>query len=149
VTQGDISIRRLEKADYDYVVSVLDRWWGGPSGQRADPMYLYEFGEHALVAESGGQVIGFLLGFVVQALGFIHLVGIDPTHRRRRVGQALYERFTTKCAAAGVQELKAIAAVGNEASVAFHVALGFSAQEVEDYAGPGRARLVFTKRLTE
>jgi predicted GNAT superfamily acetyltransferase len=43
--------------------------------------------------------------------------------------------------------LKAIAAVGNDASVAFHEALGFTSEEVAHYAGPGRARMVFTKSL--
>jgi hypothetical protein len=37
--------------------------------------------------------------------------------------------------------------VGHEASRKFHTALGFEASEVADYAGPGRARMVYTKSL--
>ncbi|MEZ4251804.1 MAG: hypothetical protein R3B99_26640 [Polyangiales bacterium] len=32
---GELQIRGIEKADFDYLVSVLDQWWGGPAGQRA------------------------------------------------------------------------------------------------------------------
>ncbi|MAQ16695.1 MAG: GNAT family N-acetyltransferase [Sandaracinus sp.] len=144
-------IRGITKEDYDYVVSVLDRWWGGPAGQRAHPMFFYELGTDALVAEEDGKVVGFLLGFVAsqaEAIGYVHLVGIDPHHRRRGVGQRLYERFEARCRKAGVRRLKAIAAVGNDGSVAFHEALGFLAEEVSDYAGPGRSRMVFTRDLT-
>ena len=143
----DLVIRRLEKADYDYVVSVLDQWWGGPSGQRAHPIFFYELGQYALAAEREGRVIGFLLGFVKDEVGYVHLVGIDPGSRRQKVGWRLYERFTERCREAGAKWLKAIAAVGHERSVGFHRALGFSAEEVADYAGPGRARMVFLKDL--
>jgi GNAT superfamily N-acetyltransferase len=148
---ASLQIRGLDKSDYDYVVSVLDRWWGGPSGQRASPVFFYELGSDALVVEEHGKVVGFLLGFVVRVssepTGYIHLVGIDPEHRRRGVGHLLYERFVDRCRGAGVKRLKAIAAVGNEGSVRFHEAMGFSATEVADYAGPGRARMVFERTL--
>ncbi|MEM9072575.1 MAG: GNAT family N-acetyltransferase [Myxococcota bacterium] len=142
-----VEIRGIQKVDYDYLVRVMDRWWGGPAGQRAHPIFFYEFGDHALIAEDGDEVVGFLLGFITVDLGYIHLVGIEPGHRRRGVGQALYHHFTDRCQAAGARRIKAIAAVGNDASVAFHDALGFESHEESDYAGPGRGRMVFTKVL--
>lgn len=145
-----MQIRGISKADFDYVASVLDRWWGGPSGERAHPVFFYELGKDALIAEEEGQVVGFLLGFVAPTTpptGYVHLVGIHPDFRRRGVGQKLYAEFTERCSAAGVQRLKAITTVGNDGSVAFHRALGFETREDPDYAGPDRARLVFTKEL--
>jgi len=147
-----LEIRRLTKSDFDYLVSVLDRWWGGPAGQRALPVFLYELGQHALVADDGGEVVGFLLGFLTPAsppTGYVHLVGIHPECRRRGVGQELYRVFADRCLDAGATSLKAIASVGDEGSVAFHRALGFDVEEVRDYAGPGRGRLVFRKPLSE
>jgi len=148
-TMGALNIRGIEKPDFDYLVSVLDRWWGGPAGQRAHPYFFYELGEYALIAEDDGRVVGFLLGLITprKDSGYVHLVGIDPDFRRRGVGQRLYERFEERCRSEGVPRLKAIAAVGNDASVAFHEALGFTSEEVAHYAGPGRARMVFTKSL--
>jgi ribosomal protein S18 acetylase RimI-like enzyme len=142
--------RGITKADFDYIVSVLDRWWGGPSGERAHPVFFYELGNDALIAEEDGQIIGFLLGFITPAappVGYVHLVGIHPDQRRHGVGKALYEQFIERCKKAGVERLKAITTVGNEGSVRFHEALGFEAREVPDYAGEGRARIVFTKAL--
>ena len=43
--------------------------------------------------------------------------------------------------------MKAIGAVGHEPPIRFHEAIGFTANEVPDYAGPGRARIVFIKEL--
>jgi hypothetical protein len=43
--------------------------------------------------------------------------------------------------------MKAITTTGNEGSLKFHEALGWTAEEVEDYAGPSRKRVVFLKEL--
>ena len=145
-----MEIRGITKDDFDYIVSVLDRWWGGPSGERAHPVYFYELGNNALIAEDDGQVVGFLLGFLAPRtppVGYVHLVGIHPDHRRRGVGKDLYQVFTERCQEAGARSLKAITLVGNEGSIRFHEALGFDVEEVPDYAGPGRSRVVFTKPL--
>jgi hypothetical protein len=45
--------------------------------------------------------------------------------------------------------MKAITTPGNEGSIRFHVALGWNVQEADDYAGPGRRRIVFTKPLDD
>lgn len=143
-------IRGITKQDFDYVVSVLDRWWGGPSGERAHPVFFYELGEQALIAEEDGTVVGFLLGFIAPTepkTAYVHLVGIHPDHRRRGVGKELYEQFTRRARDVGAGRLKAITTVGNEGSVRFHEALGFTVHEDPDYAGPGRSRVVFTKDL--
>ena len=43
--------------------------------------------------------------------------------------------------------MKAITTLGNDGSRAFHLALGWDATEVDDYAGQDRKRIVFTKDL--
>jgi ribosomal protein S18 acetylase RimI-like enzyme len=143
-----MKIRGITKPDYDYVVSSLDRWWGGPSREQAHPIFFYELGEQALIAEDDdGDVIGFLLGFVSAGVGYVHLVGIDPDARRRGVGKRLYETFFERARSAGASRIKAITNVGNEGSIDFHRALGFDVVEDPDYAGPSRPRIVFTKSL--
>lgn len=149
-------IREITKADYDFVVSVLDRWWGGPSRELAHPLFYYELGREALIAEIDGEVAGFLFGFHAHShdppepnrvVAYIHMVGIHPDYRRRGVGKHLYERFTERARLAGAVRLKAITNVGNEGSIDFHRALGFDVIEDPDYAGTSRARIVFTKEL--
>ncbi len=155
-----MEIRGITKADWDHIVSVLDRWWGGPSRDLAHPILFYELGQLGMVAEDGGAVIGFLLGFLAEPTGataaadpagpaertaYIHLVGIHPDHRRRGVGKLLYEAFLEQSERRGATRAKAITNVGNEGSVDFHRALGFEVIEDANYAGPGRGRIVFVR----
>lgn len=145
-----MDIRGITKADFDQIVSVLDTWWGGPSGERAHPVFFYELGDQALIAEEDGELVGFLLGFVAPThppSGYVHLVGIEPDHRRQGVGKALYEHFMDRCRAVGAKRIKAITNVGNDRSIRFHEALGFDVSEDPDYAGHRRARVVFSKML--
>jgi GNAT superfamily N-acetyltransferase len=142
--------RPLTKADYDQIVQVIDRWWGGPTSALAHPIFFYELGRLSRVVESDGHLVGFLFGFICPdaPVGYVHLVGIHPDYRRRGVGKLLYASFTEDCQREGAKQLKAITTLGNEASVRFHQALGWTMSEVEDYAGPGRMRIVFTQDLT-
>jgi GNAT superfamily N-acetyltransferase len=141
--------RPLTKTDYDEIVRVIDRWWGGPTSALAHPIFFYELGRLARVVEHEGTLVGFLFGFTCpdESVGYVHLIGINPDFRRRGVARLLYTAFEEDCQKAGCQKLKAITTLGNEGSVRFHEALGWAMAEVEDYAGPGRARIVFTKEL--
>jgi GNAT superfamily N-acetyltransferase len=114
-------------------------------------MFFYELGRLARVVEAEDAVVGFLLGFVCPnaPAGYVHLVGIHPDFRRRGVARVLYTSFEDDCRREGCKTLKAITTLGNEGSVRFHQAMGWSMAEVEDYAGPGRTRIVFTKDLAE
>ena len=146
--------RRITKADFDRIVEVIDHWWGGPISTMAHPIFFYELGAHALIVEQGEQMIGFLLGFIAEALdgkrtGYVHLVGIHPDYRRRGVGRLLYNTFVSECRDAKCVRMKAITTPGYEGSIRFHLAQGWNAAEVDDYAGPGRRRMVFTKNLVE
>jgi GNAT superfamily N-acetyltransferase len=157
-----MNVRRMKKSDFDRIVEVIDHWWGGPIGTFAHPIFFYELGDQALVIEQGTEIIGFLFGFIVSPVGpptatalevartgYVHLVGIHPDYRRRGVGRQLYDRFVTECRAAECLRMKAITTPGNEGSIRFHVALGWNVQDVEDYAGTGRRRIVFTKQLAD
>ncbi len=142
--------RPLGKNDYDHIVQIIDRWWGGPSTALAHPLFFYELGQMARVVEHEGVVAGFLLGFVAPGPpkeGYVHLVGIHPDFRRRGVGKVLYQSFEENARSAGCQRLKAITSVGNDGSIAFHRAVGWTVDIIEDYAGPARPRAVFTKSL--
>src|SRR5204862_5383804 len=55
--------RPLGKQDYDHIVQIIDRWWGGPTTALAHPIFFYELGAMARVVEHDGILVGFLLGF--------------------------------------------------------------------------------------
>jgi GNAT superfamily N-acetyltransferase len=143
-------IRGITKADFDEIVAIFDRWMGGPSSERVHPVFYYELGQHALIAEEANGMVGFLLGFLTPAVpvtGYVHLVGIHPDYRRQGIGKCLYQAFAERCKHVGAAQLKAIASVGHETALRFHSSQGFSVREDPDYAGRGYARLVFSKDL--
>lgn len=145
-----VDVRAMQKRDFDQVVEVIDRWWGGPVAQQAHPVFFHEFGDTALVALSGEELVGFVLGFVAPTappVGYVHLVGVRPDMQRKGLGHMLYDRFCATCRARGVRRVKAITTEANEGSRKFHVALGFVERKDADYAGRGRARVIFERDL--
>ena len=145
----ELTTRPLQKSDYDEIVRVIDRWWGGPTSALAHPIFFYELGSLARVVEHDGQIVGFLFGFVAPegAVGYVHIIGIHPDYRRRGVARLLYSAFEADCCKEGARRMKAITTPGNDGSVRFHEALGWTVSQIEDYAGPSRQRIVFTKDL--
>lgn len=142
--------RPLGKKDYDHIVQVIDRWWGGPTSALAHPVFFYELGQCARVVEHDGILVGFLFGFIAPGppkTGYVHLVGIHPDYRRRGVGKVLYQAFEEECRAQSCALMKAVTTTGNDGSIGFHQATGWEVAQVEDYAGPARPRVVFTKRF--
>ena len=143
--------RRITKDDFDRIVMVIDHWWGGPISTLAHPIFFYELGRFArVVVDDSDELVGFLLGFVAEEselTGYVHLVGINPEHRRQGVARTLYQEFTRDCEQGGCVRMKAITTPGNEPSICFHAALGWSVDVLDAYAGPGRRRVVFTKAL--
>ena len=124
---GLMQTRKITKADFDQIVEVIDRWWGGPMANFAHPMFFYELGDNALIVEENNQLVGFLLGFIVfkaPKTGYVHLVGIHPDFRRKGVGRILYETFTERCRSLGCERMKAITTPGNEGSLAASTGAG-------------------------
>ncbi|RYE81574.1 MAG: GNAT family N-acetyltransferase [Myxococcales bacterium] len=143
--------RPLTKESWDRIIRVIDAWSGGMSRALAHPIFFHELGDMARVVESpDGELSAFLLGFITPStppVGYVHLVGVHPEHRRHGAGRFLYSWFESECRARGCQTVKAITTLGNEGSLRFHRAIGWDAHEVADYAGPGMPRIVFTKTL--
>jgi GNAT superfamily N-acetyltransferase len=142
--------RPLEKTDYDQIVTVIDKWSGGPSAVLAHPVFFHELGTLAKVVEHEGSLVGFLFGFISErkpTQGYIHVFGIHPEYRRRGVGKALFSSFEQDCREKSCIFLRSITLPGNDNVVSFHLSQGFTSSVIDDYAGPGRPRVVFEKRL--
>jgi predicted GNAT superfamily acetyltransferase len=64
------------------------------------------------------------------------------------LGRLLYEEFFEAARGHGRTIVRCVTSPGNEASVAFHQALGFEVEGVvEDYDGRGESRVLLTRRL--
>ncbi len=153
-----LTFRAAEPADYDAMVAVVDQWWGRPIAGALQRVFLDHFAATSLVAErlppaepGRTELAGFLVGFGSPAdaeQAYIHFVGVDPAMRGSGLGRALHERFFALMRADGRRVVHAVTSPVNTGSIAFHLAMGFSASEpVIDYDGPGQDRVVFTRAL--
>jgi ribosomal protein S18 acetylase RimI-like enzyme len=144
------TIRHAEPRDYAQVIAAVDSWWGGRSMAAMLPkLFFVHFRDTSFVAEEDGRVVGFLCGFRSQTFddeAYVHFIGVDPRRRGAGIGRALYERFFAAVSPRRV--VRAVTSPLNERSVAFHRALGFAVERVdEDYDGRGEARVLLIKRL--
>ncbi|MFE2586783.1 GNAT family N-acetyltransferase [Streptomyces sp. NPDC059378] len=136
-------------AELDQVLADHHRYWGE---RDLRPLHLralvQEFGETCLVARAEDGIHGYVLGFVTPTgTGYVHLIATRDDARGTGLGRRLYAAFADAAQRQGALRLKAITSLGNTGSIAFHRSLGFDAQTVDDYNGPGQAMVVFRRAL--
>ncbi|MGP3963634.1 GNAT family N-acetyltransferase [Nonomuraea sp. 3N208] len=144
-------LRPATPADYDAVAAVVDEWWGRPVLASLPRLFLDHFHGTSLVAEGPEGMAGFLVGFLSPSAAdeaYIHFVGVSPAARGGGVARAMYERFFALARAHDRHVVKAITSPVNEASIAFHRRMGFTASDpVPDYNGPGTHLVTFARAL--
>jgi ribosomal protein S18 acetylase RimI-like enzyme len=144
-------IRHAEPSDYSRVIAVVDEWWGGgrAMAQMLPKLFFVHFRDTSFVAENDGELAGFLCGFRSQTFddeAYVHFMGVSPASRGSGLARALYERFFEAVRPRSV--VRAVTSPVNERSVAFHRAIGFEVERVdEDYDGAGEARVLLVRRL--
>ena len=154
-------VRNLEPSDYRPIIDLLDGWWDGRQMALMLPrLFFTHFQQTSFLAESDGERIGFLAGFLSQTYdneAYVHFLGVCPDCRCQGAGSALYASFFTAVRASGRDTVRLATSLLNRTSVAFHAHLGFALlpgdAEVDgvpyqsDYDGPGEDRVLFVKRL--
>src|SRR6185312_7083185 len=106
--------------------------------------FFVHFRDTSFAWEEDGALLGFLCGFRSQTLddeAYVHFVGVDPTQRGRGIARSLYERFFDAVAPRAI--VRAVTSPMNERSVAFHRALGFEVERVDEhYDGRDESRVL-------
>ncbi|WP_017606743.1 GNAT family N-acetyltransferase [Nocardiopsis alkaliphila] len=148
---GGTRIRNAVPGDHSRIVEVCDDWWGKPVTHILPRLFLDHFHTSSLIAESGGGLSGFLVGFPSLSLSdeaYVHFAGVSPAHRRSGLARELYRLFIDVARADGRTVVRAITSPANEGSIAFHRSMGFTVTGPhEDYDSPGTARMCFELRL--
>jgi GNAT superfamily N-acetyltransferase len=154
-----VEITHCSKADFDQIVGDVADFWGSDRTLHLhQPFLVFEFGTWAYVIRESGQVIAYLFGFPSQteAVGYVHLLAVRRSHRRRGLARRLHDHFVASARSAGCREIKAITTPTNSGSIAFHRGIGMELvgvpneegiPVVKDYSGPGQDRIVFRKRI--
>lgn len=93
-----------------------------------------------LVAESGGALAGFALGYLApRRVARVLTLDVDPSFRRRGVGKTLLSGLLDRLAADGATETRLEVDVANAGAIAFYEGLGFRRlRRLEDYYAEGR-----------
>jgi ribosomal protein S18 acetylase RimI-like enzyme len=146
-----ITFRPAMATDYQWIIEAVDVWWGRTVSPALPRLFLDNFQSTSLVAESSGQPVGFLVGFLspsITSTAYIHFVAVDPAFRGLSIARRMYERFFEIAANGGRTEVKSITAPTNAESIEFHRSLGFSVSlPIDGYNGPGTAMVTFRRPL--
>jgi len=156
-----MNIRQVLESDYIPVISVIDDWWGGRHMADMLPkLFFQHFRDTSFVAESDGQMRGFLIGFVSQTYpteAYVHFIGVHPEYRGNGVAKCLYRNFFATAYEKGCKVVRCVTSPVNETSISFHIRMGFriekgsneigGTQFTADYDGKGQDRVLFAKEL--
>lgn len=148
-----LSISPLDEMDpmelREFLVSAQKDFWGDRDlSSEHDPFWFRQLAPGGLIARYQNEIVGYLLGtFPKEAPSYIHLVAARSDFRHLGIGRELYEHFIEHARSIGEDEVQATTGVDNSGAISFHSSLGFDAERVEDYAGPGEDRVLFTLRL--
>ena len=144
-------IRSARPEDFEAIAEVVNDWWGRAVAGSLPRLFLDHFYGTSSVADDASGLAGFLIGFhspSLQAVSYVHFVGVRPNRRGSGLAAELYSRFADSARAVGSAELRAITGPSNSGSVRFHERLGFTVTgPVADYNGPGKPMITFTKSL--
>lgn len=157
-----LSIRFALPSDHPKIVSVMPEWWNGRDLRAMLPrLFLIHFCDTCLVAEKGGEFIGFLVGFLSQSRkneAYIHFVGVHPGYRKKGLGALLYGRFFRICREEGCSTVRSCTSPINAGSIEFHKKMGFTIEPgddavdgipvTKDYNRPGDPKVLFRKDLS-
>ncbi len=147
-----MNVGRVTPADYATILAEHASFWGERDLRPAHhPALVHELADTSVALHEDGLLVGYVFGFVVSpaGVGYLHLIGVRESHRRRGLATRLWREFESLARERGATSLKAITTPQNEMSIGFHASMGMTAERVADYAGPGHDRIVFTRLLAE
>lgn len=102
-----------------------------------------------LVAEAGGQIVGFVLGTVQRAYhARILALAVDPDWRRHGIGTRLARQFVENFRDFGVDRITLEVRVSNEPAIELYRSLGFEVEDaIGDYYGDDEDAYVMARKL--
>lgn len=78
-----------------------------------------------VVATVAGELVGFAIMKFGDDNAHLHLLAVDPRHRRRGIATALLEWLETDCRTAGMQGIRVEVRIQNKPAREFYAQLGY------------------------
>jgi ribosomal protein S18 acetylase RimI-like enzyme len=137
----NVDFARPSDADHEAIVRRIDDWAGGRRARQLVPrLWFRHFTGTSWVARlDSGRIAGVAIGFVSPddpSTAVLHLVAVDPAHRRNGIGRELIDRFLADLRSEGVQTVATTAWPDDRPTIHFLEAIGFALVAPE-----GRPRL--------
>jgi ribosomal protein S18 acetylase RimI-like enzyme len=127
---NEILIREMTIDDYDAVVGLWTQ--AGltyrPLGRDRREKLQIEMGRGAalfVVAESGGEVVGVVLGTHDGRRGWINRLAVSPAYQRQGIARRLVGEVEARTEALGIDIVSALIESENETSLAFFQAIDY------------------------
>jgi ribosomal-protein-alanine N-acetyltransferase len=118
--------------------------------QREIRRFLEIPGAESVLADAGGELAGFALGYLDPPdLGRVVTLDVDPAFRRHGLGRRLLEAILDRLAAAGAARAFLEVDVRNSGAIAFYRERGFrETRRLPSYYGPGLDAFEMTREVT-
>ncbi len=143
MAEPTVHVRALSELDLGGIVRIVER-----TRDRYQPdlwedrvaYYLRRDPEGSVVAELGGEVVGFMLGDVragefglEEPTGWIEVLGVDPDHAGHGIGRALGDAMLDRFRARGVRRVRTLVEESMPEVESFFRRLGFEADSLRPF----------------
>jgi ribosomal protein S18 acetylase RimI-like enzyme len=139
-------IRPVDELDIDSIVAIDEKISGRyrpEVWERRIGYHLRRDPEASVVAESGGKVVGFMLGEVRsgefgldEPTGWIEVLGVDPGERGQAIGRRMAEAVLAHFKSQGATSVRTLVDEEMGEIAGFFVSLGFAPSSLRPFAKP-------------
>lgn len=144
-----VTVRRMKTQDADAVLRINERITGRPYEAQWASKIIDDINRNplgCLVAEEGGEIVGFILGdirgweFAIPKSGWIEIVGVDPRFQGKGVARALIDTLHAYFRNHNVDRVMTMVNWNDGGLVGFFRALGFERSDfiILEKRGGGR-----------
>jgi ribosomal protein S18 acetylase RimI-like enzyme len=141
----EVNIRSITEEDIEGVLAVDRKITGRDRAVTYSTVpNSYVGGEMdvSVVAEAGGEIVGFLLGRISDSpcgladAASLQLFGVDPACRRQGIATRLVEAFTDRCRERGVRSIHVLVSWHDWWLLSFLGSMGFARGEMAEFIRP-------------
>ncbi len=132
----NVSVRTLRIGDLGAIVEIDEKVLGEKREnywERKLELMNNKSSQISLVAEVGGEVVGFILGDVSgwefgvpETIGWIDTIGVDPAHQKKGLATALAHELIKNLKAFGVKTIYTLVSWNDWDLLQFFHAMGFT-----------------------
>jgi len=147
----DIRIRQARMCDLKDVYLIEVNSFPYPYTIEVFITFLVLYPQYFLVAESGGNVVGYIIGSVdSDGSGHVVSIAIHPMYRRRGIGKKLLLTLEELMRSNGIRRIKLEVSVNNEPAISLYKLMGYRIVDIiRNYYPDGSDAYVMVKELSD